>query len=432
MAHFIAIVDCNSFYASCEKVFRPDLEGKPVLVLSNNDGVVIAASSEAKELGLNGKPFFKIQDQIRKYDAKVFSSNYTLYGDISQRIMDTLEQFCPKVEVYSIDEAFLHFNNFNPNTITEHNTKIREIIKKWIGMPVTIGIAKTKTLAKIANRFAKKNKLESGVLNLCDYDDLTDFLANTKIADVWGVGSQYRKLLEKYGIETAYDFANADRKWVRKRMTVVGERTWLELNGVPCVEIEDEPPAKKAIISSRSFGKMTDSKEEVSEAVAFFTSRAAEKMRKQKSAAKVMSVFLRTNKFKTELAQYHNGVQINLPVPTSITGELVEFALKGFEQIWRDTYLYQKVGVMLTELVPDSNAQFGLFDDKNRMNANIATSTMDKINEKLGSNKVFVASTGNKRDWSMKREFLSPRYTTYWNELPIVKASMKEYSKNIK
>lgn len=422
MPSYIAIVDCNSFYASCEKVFRPDLENKPVVVLSNNDGVIIAASSEAIELGLNGKPFFKVQDQIKKHNVAVFSSNYTLYGDMSQRVMETLESFCPEIEIYSIDEAFLFFNNFYEKDITKYCENIRNKVKQWTGMPVTIGVAKTKTLAKIANRFAKKKKIKSGVLNLCDYDSSDSFLEETNIKDIWGVGSQYRKMLNNYGIENALDFTKADRKWIRKRMTVVGERTWLELNGQACIQMEEHPPDKKAIISSRSFGKMTDVKEEVKEAVAYFTSRAAEKMRKQKSAAKVMSVFLRTNKFKTEMAQYHNGVQINLPIPTSITSELVKYALKGFEQIFRENYLYQKVGVMLTELVPDNSTQFGLFDDKNRVKANIATSTIDKLNKKFGSDTISIASSGKKRNWSMKRDYLSPRYSTYWEEIPIVNA----------
>lgn len=425
MASYIAIVDCNSFYASCEKIFRPDLIDRPVVVLSNNDGVIIAASPEAKALGLNGKPYFKAQEMIKKHNVAVFSSNYTLYGDISQRIMDSLESFCPNVEIYSIDEAFLHFNNFYEKDITNYCKNIQNKIKQWIGMPVTIGVAKTKTLAKIANRFAKKHKEPSGVLNLCDFEDIEPYLKDTDIKDIWGVGSQYRKMLNNYGIENALDFTKAERKWIRKRMTVVGERTWLELNGQPCIELEEHPPDKKAIISSRSFGRMTDSKDEVREAVAYFTARAAEKMRKQKSAAKIMSVFLRTNKFKTELPQYHNGVQIDLPVPTSITSELTKYALKGFEQIFRESYLYQKVGVMLTELIPENTAQFGLFDDQDRVKGNIATQTMDAINQKFGSNTLTVASSGNKRNWSMKREHLSPRYTTYWNDLPTVKADGK-------
>jgi DNA polymerase V len=331
--------------------------------------------------------------------------------------MEVCEHYCPNVEVYSIDEAFLLFDNFYEKSITDYCQKIRDSIMQWIGMPVTIGVAKTKTLAKIANRFAKKTKAKSGVLNLCDYEDNTRFLKGTEIRDIWGVGGQYRKMLNNYGIENAYDFTKADRKWIRKRMTVVGERTWLELNGQPCIEMDEEAPAKKAIISSRSFGKMTDSREDVKEAVAYFTSRAAEKIRKQKSAAKVMSVFLRTNKFKTELAQYHNGVQINLPVPTSITSELVKYALKGFNQIFRPEFLYQKVGVMLTELVPENTAQFGLFDPADRVKANAATQKIDELNKKYGSGTISIASTGTDRDWSMRRNFLSPKYTTYWDNI---------------
>jgi DNA polymerase V len=289
-------------------------------------------------------------------------------------------------------------------------------------MPVSIGIATTKTLAKLANRYAKKKKRDIGVVDLTKNEDISAYLKATPIGDVWGVGSQYRKMLNNYGIETAYDFSKASRAWVKKRMTVVGERTWLELNGTPCIEMEYSPPDKKAIISSRSFGKMTDDKNSVREAVAYFTARAAEKMRKQNSAAKVLSVYLRTNKFKTELPQYHNGVQVNLPIPTSVTGELVEYALKGFEQIFKENYLYQKVGVLLTELVPEDTAQIGMFDSRNRVNSNIATRKMDELNKKFGSNTVFSAASGTVRNWSMKREFTSSKYTTYWEELPLVKA----------
>ncbi|MDC1067743.1 Y-family DNA polymerase [Candidatus Kapabacteria bacterium] len=425
MSKYIAIVDCNSFYASCEKVFRPDLADKPVVVLSNNDGVVIAASPEAKALGLNGKPYFKVKDQIKKNNVAVFSSNYALYGDMSQRVMETLEMFCPEIEVYSIDEAFLFFDIFHIKNITDYCIKIRETVKKWTGMPVTIGVAKTKTLAKLANRFAKKNEKYSGVLNLCDFKDINKFLELTPIGDVWGVGGKYKKMLNTFGVESALDFISTDSKWVRKKMTVVGERTWRELNGQECIAQEEQAPPKKVIISSRSFGKMTDSKAEVKEAVAFFASRAAVKIREQGSAVKVMSVYLRTNKFKTELAQYHNGVQINLPIPSSITSEIVKYALKGFEQIFRKGYLYQKVGVMLAELVPEDTAQYGLFESKSRLKGKLATDTLDSINKKFGSNTISIASTGNVRKWSMKREFLSPKYSTYWEEIPIVHANIK-------
>lgn len=419
----LAIVDVNNFYASCEAIFNPSIKDKPVLVLSNNDGIVIAANNRAKELGLKGKPYFKIKNLIKKYDAKVFSSNYTLYGDMSARVMETLEEFSPNVEVYSIDEAFVNLDGFSRNDLTEYAIKMRKTILQWTGLPTSIGVANTKTLSKIANRFIKKQKIESGVLNLKDHPNLDDYLKATPVEDIWGVGFQYKKMLNSHGIENALDLSKANDKWVKKRMTVQGLRTLMELNGQPCIEFDYDPAPKKAIISSRSFGKITDKKSNVQEAVAFHVARAAEKMRKQKSACSLLSVFLRTNKFKSELPQYHNGVQVQLPVPTSITSELTEFAMKGVEQIFREGYMYHKVGVLLTDMVPEDVAQIGLFDSELRVKNRIATELLDQINSKMGKETLRIASSGVNRDWTMRREMTSPKFTTSWLEIPIVKAN---------
>ena len=423
MLNSIAIVDVNNFYASCEAVFNPKIKGKPVIVLSNNDGIVIAANNEAKALGLKGKPYFKIRHLKNKYDVQVFSSNYTLYGDMSARVMETLEEFTPDIEVYSIDEAFINIEGFNRNQLEEYGIKIRETILQWTGLPTSIGIASTKTLAKIANRFIKKQRIKSGVLNLTNHPNLDDYLKKTPIEDIWGVGSRYKKMLNLNGIHNAYEFSQADEKWVKKRMTVMGARTLRELRGEPCIDLDESPDPKKAIISSRSFGRITDKKQSVQEGVAFHVARAAEKLRKQKSACSLISVFLRTNKFKSELPQYHNGVQIQLPVPTSITSELTEFAMKGVEQIFREGYMYHKVGVLLTNIIPENTSQFGLFDTELRVKSRIATEMMDQINKKMGTETIKLARSGVNREWEMRREMTSPKYTTNFFEIPIVKAN---------
>ena len=287
-------------------------------------------------------------------------------------------------------------------------------------MPVSIGVAKTKTLSKIANRFIKKQKIESGVLNLMDHPKLGEYLKRTPVEDIWGVGGRYKKMLNSHGISNAYELSLADEKWVKKRMTVMGLRTVLELKGQPCIDFDYEPSAKKAIISSRSFGKVTDDKKSVQESVAFHVARAAEKLRKQKSACSLLSVFLRTNKFKSELPQYHNGVQVQLPVPTSITAELTDFAMKGVDQIFRDGYMYHKVGVLLTNIIPEDTAQFGMFDTDTRVKNRIATQIMDEINQKMGKETLRMAASGTQRVWQMRRAMTSPRFTTNWQEIPTV------------
>lgn len=416
----IAIVDCNNFYASCERVFNPRMNGKPIVVLSNNDGVVVALSKEAKELGIeNFSPLFKIREIIEKHDVQVFSSNYTLYGDISQRIMTALEQFAPDVEVYSIDEAFLFFDGFKTDDLTEHCREIRRKILKWIGIPVSIGIAETKTLSKIANRRAKKNPRHDGVLNLIDNPEFDLHLKHTPVGDVWGVGRQYTKLLISNGVKTAYDLARANRKWVKQKMTIMGLRTVLELNGTRCIRPETQPPPKKAIVSSRSFGKYVTDISEIREAVATYTARAAEKLRSQKSAAGIITVFLRTNPFK-DSPQYHNGCQSVLPVPSDFTNELTEYALKCVDQIYKPGYLYQKAGVMLTNIVASKSSQYALFDAKDRMKLAKLTETVDKINAKMGGGTLYYAVQGANKQWRMKREMKSPNYTTRWNEIPKV------------
>mgnify|MGYP000309576152 FL=1 len=418
----VALVDCNNFYASCERVFNPKLWGKPIVVLSNNDGMIIARSNEAKELGIKmGEPLFKAEEIIKKHNVYVFSSNYTLYGDMSHRVMTTLEHFSPEVEIYSIDEAFINLEGFSHLDLTDYCRLIRNTVRKWTGIPVSIGIAETKTLAKLANRFAKRVPANKGVLNLYGLENKDYYLKNTDVADIWGVGRQYTKLLNLQNIFTAYDLANANEKWIKKKMTVMGLRTALELKGIPCIEYEYFPPAKKAIVSSRSFGQTVQDISSVKEAIAFFVTRASEKMRSQKSSANLLSVFLRTNPFKKE-AQYHNGVLIQLPVPTDSTSELISYAMKGVEQIFRIGYKYYKVGVMLSGLVPANRSQASIFDTEDRMKMAKITEVVDEVNKKMGSNTLFYAATGINRKWRTRADMRTPKYTTDWDQLPLVSA----------
>jgi DNA polymerase V len=417
----IALVDCNNFYASCERVFNPKIKKKPVIVLSNNDGVVVAASKEAKHLGLAWQPFFKIKDIVKKYDVQVFSSNYALYGDMSHRVMTVLEKFTPEVEVYSIDEAFLNFEGFESRDIEAYCRQIKSTIQQWTGIPVSIGIGYTKTLAKLANKRAKRDTSLEGVLSLIDNHEFEEHLRKTEIGDVWGVGRQYTKLLFKHNINSAWDLSKANRKWIKQHMTVMGLRTVLELNNIPCIKQEYQVPPKKAIVSSRSFGEPVFDIDKVKEAIALFTSRAAEKMRKQSSACTLLTVFLRTNPFKN-IAQYHNGCLAEMQVPTDSTPELITYAMKSVEQIYKSGYEYNKVGVMLTGFVPVDKAQSSLFDSGDREKMAKITSIIDNINKQMGSETLFYAATGIQRQWQMKRNMKSPHYTTSWNDIPEVHA----------
>ena len=426
----VALVDCNNFYASCERVFNPALRNKPIVVLSNNDGMIIARSNEAKEIGVKmGEPLFKIKPFIKKHDVRVFSSNYTLYGDMSRRVMDTLEQFSPDVEIYSIDEAFVSLEGINGN-LNDYASEIRETVYRWTGIPVSVGVARTKTLAKIANRYAKKHPECNGALNISDAPDIDKYLKWTDVSDVWGIGRQYSKLLNKNGINNAWELSKANEYWVKKKMTVMGLRTVLELRGISCIEMEYTPPAKKAIVSSRSFGRYVTELNDLKEAISLFTSKAAEKMRQQKSAATLLAVFLRTNPFRKEKPQYHNGCQAQMPVPASSTSELLFYAMKSLEQIYREGYEYQKVGVMLSGLVPHDSSQMSLFETEDRKRMARITEIVDKVNAIYGRETIFHASSGTGRNWNMRRDKLSGRYTTNWGELPEAKAGVIESLKD--
>lgn len=418
-----ALVDCNNFYASCERVFNPKLAGKPVVVLGNNDGIVVARSNEAKAFGIPmGVPAFKYRDLFRRHDVQAFSSNYVLYGDMSQRVMETLQQFSPELEVYSIDEAFLSFAGFTSVSLTDYGHRIRATVKQWTGIPVSVGIAETKTLAKIANYVAKQSEEVAGVFDLSIEPDRDGLLARVPVEEVWGIGPNYARRLKQHGITTALALRNTDDQWIRKQMGVVGLRTVQELRGISCLPLEQCPPPKQGITCSRAFGKPITTLTEMREAVATYTARAAEKLRGEQLAASALIVFLTTNPFKDE-PQYSNATTLRLPVPTDATPELLRVALKGIEAIYREGFQYKKAGVMLLGLVPVGQVQANLFDHADRERSKRLMLAVDAVNARDGADTVRFAATGLTQRWRTRFTQRSPAYTTHWNNLPMVHAN---------
>lgn len=407
-------MDCNNFYASCERVFNPALNGQPVVVLSNNDGCVIARSNEAKALGIPmGAPAFQIKEIVQKHNVAVFSSNYTLYGDMSGRVMSILAEQAPEIEIYSIDEAFINLSGIKD--LHEVGSQIVNQVTHGTGIPVSLGIAPTKTLAKVANKFAKKHPAYERVCIIDTEERRIKAIQLTDICDVWGIGRRQAAKLEKQGVKTAYDFTQMPGSWVRKNMTVVGERTWKELRGVSCIDMESAPPAKKQICTSRSFGKMVEDFDTMAEAVATYASTCAKKLRQQKGYALSLMVFIHTNNFREDLPQYWRNTVITLPVPTADTLEIVHYALAGLRNIFMQGYQYKKAGVIITEIV-SGGVQMGLFDSVDRSKRVRLMQTLDRINGKH-SQLVKLAVQGSGRDWKLKQEQLSQHYTTDINEV---------------
>ena len=407
------LMDCNNFYASCERVFNPALNGKPIVVLSNNDGCVIARSNEAKALGIKmGVPAYQIKDLVSSHEVSVFSSNYTLYGDMSGRVMSILAGLAPELEVYSIDEAFINLDGIQDIQLL--GTKIVNKVTCGTGIPVSLGIAPTKTLAKVANKFAKKYPAYNRLCIIDTEEKRIKALKLTDITDVWGIGRRQATKLEKQRVKTAYDFTQLPGSWIRKNMTVVGERTWKELRGISCIDMESAPPAKKQICTSRSFGKMLTDIDTMAEAIATHASTCAKKLRQQKSYAMSLMVFIHTNNFREDLPQYWKNTVIHLPVPTNDTLEIVHYALAGLKTIFIQGYQYKKAGVIITEIT--EGAQMGLFDKINRTKREQLMQTIDQINGKH-SQLVKLAIQGSGRDWKLKQEQLSQRYTTDINEI---------------
>ena len=416
----IALIDCNNFYASCERIFNPKLIGRPIVVLSNNDGCIITRSDEAKKLGIKmGEPYFKAKKIIDKNKVKVFSSNYSLYGDISQRVMETLARFAVDIEIYSIDEAFLNLNGFQNYELDAYCRHIRSIVKQWIGIPVSIGISSTKTLSKIANNLAKKNKKYDGVCILKTWFDIKEALSLTPIEGVWGIGRKLSSFLKKYSINTAYEFIQLDKGWVRKNMGVVGEKIFLELCGVSCIKLDLMPSDKKSCCVSRSFSKPIEKKYDLEESVSNYATRVSEKIRGEGLVADSMSIFVLTNYFNRRERQYSNSIKLQLPYPTNNSIEIVKRALEGVRKIYREGYRYKKAGVILYGL-SKANQTKGLLD-YNRVNSDLVMSTIDKINKRYGGSTIRLASEGIGRKWRMRRKNISPCYTTRFDELAEVK-----------
>ena len=416
----IALIDCNNFYASCERIFNPKLIGHPIVVLSNNDGCIIARSKEAKKLGIKmGEPYFKAKNIIEKNNVRVFSSNYSLYGDISQRVMEILSSFTSDIEIYSIDEAFLNLNGFENYELNTYCHKIRKIIKKWVGIPVSIGVAPTKTLSKIANLLAKKKLNYNGVCILKNLIEIKNALKLIPIEDVWGIGRKLSLFLKKYNINSAYHFSQMDRGWIRKNMGVVGEKTYLELNGISCLDLDLLPSDKKSCCVSRSFSKPIEKLLYLEESISTYGSRVSEKIREEGLVAESLSVFVLTNHFKRREKQYSNSIKMHLPFPTNNSINIIKSALEGIRKIYRPGYRYKKTGVILYGL-SKHNTTKGLLDYDREVSDSIMNA-VDKINNKYGSSTLKVASEGLEKVWKMKRANVSPCYTTRFDDLIEVK-----------
>jgi DNA polymerase V len=413
-----ALVDCNNFYASCERVFNPAIRRTPVIVLSNNDGCVIARSNEAKALGFTmGDPYFKVRPQIEQHGVAVFSSNYTLYGDMSQRVMQTLEQLTPAVEVYSIDEAFLELSGFAEDAVTALAAHIRRTVRQWTGIPVSVGVGPTKTLAKAANRVSKKNPAAAGVWSLATPASQRDALSRLAVGDVWGIGRQWSKLLEAQGVATALALSEQSDAWLKQHFNVVGQRTAWELRGIPCITLETAPAPRKGLMVSRSFSRRLTEFEPVREALAAFVTRSGEKLRRGRRHARQVMIFLHNSPFDSKEAFYSCQASFQLPHPTSDTAELIHYACEALARIFRPGVRYSKCGVMLTELTPDTEHQSDFLDTRDLARSKKLVETLDAINRRIGRGSVFYAAAGIKRDWAMAATMKSRHFTTDWQQL---------------
>jgi DNA polymerase V len=415
-----ALVDCNNFYASCERAFNPSLKNKPIVVLSNNDGCIIARSNEAKRLGIRmGEPVYKARTLIERHHVVVFSANFNLYGDLSHRVIQTLRQFTPDLEVYSVDEAFLDLTGFKGRNLKRYGHEIRDTVFQWTGIPVSIGIAETKTLAKVAAEIAKKSDKAKGVLDLSHSRHQERALAQIEVGDVWGVGRRFAERLMRVHIQTALDLRNANDDWLMKNFPVPLMRTVLELRGVSCIPLEEVAPPRKSIICSRSFGKLTGDIKILREAVASYAARAGERLREMGLATNSLAVFIETNRFRERMPQYANSITTTLPVASDCTHELIAHALNALERIYKADYLYHKAGVMMLGLVPAKESQRGLFDSVNRDQSDRLMKALDSVNRDFGQGTLRYAAEGLHSRWKMKQEKKSLRYTTNWDELAV-------------
>lgn len=413
----VALVDCNNFYASCERVFDPRLEGKPIVILSNNDGCVISRSDEAKALGIEmGTPAFMREDFFEANNVHVFSSNYILYGSLSERVIKTLQHFTPALEMYSIDEAFLDLTNRNDN-LEDLAKKIKHSVKQNLGIPVTVGIAPTKTLAKMANRFAKKTKKQKGIHVLDSEEKINEVLNFTGVGEIWGIGAQYTKLLLSHGIITAMDLTTSNEEWVRKNMHVVGQRTLNELKGIPCISLEDIIPKKKNICVARGFGKLLTEIKEIEEAMANYVSIIAKKLRNEDQCCREIHVFLQTNVHRRQDKQYFQSVNMQLPVATSSSFELIHAANEALSIIFKPGYNYNKCGCIAIDLVPANQVQYSMYDRMDRAKDKQLMTAVDKMNNRFGKDLVKFARQGYGKKWKLRQSKLSPCYTTRIDEI---------------
>jgi len=424
-----ALVDCNSFYCSCERVFKPHLAEKPVVVLSNNDGCIISRSDEAKAIGVGmADPYYLAKPLIEQYGVEVFSSNYNLYGDMSWRVMDTLGVLfgADNVEVYSVDECFIDLQGFTNEQLLKAAEEAKTTVEKWTGVKVSVGIAPTKTLAKLANKIAKKNKEQTKCVHvLADDETIIPALQKTAVGDLWGVGRRFAQKLNDYGIYTAWDLRNLSEEWMRKNLGgVVGVRLSKELKGEESIVMHDELVNKKMIATTRMFGNPVTELNDIKEAIATYTTRAAEKLRRQKSAASVISAFIVPKEQKAIGERFRHGPTISaytiLNRPTSLTNELIKPAVAMAERLFKQGERYQKAGITLSGLVPDHSIQGNLFEPRQSI-GRFLMEMIDNINFSMRDDKVKFASSGTKRNWKMRQDFHSPRYTTRWNELCEVK-----------
>ncbi|HBZ7777983.1 TPA: Y-family DNA polymerase [Klebsiella pneumoniae] len=415
-----ALCDVNSFYASCETVFRPDLKGRPVVVLSNNDGCVIARSAEAKPFVKMGEPYFKQKEMFRRHGIIAFSSNYELYADMSNRVMTTLEELSPRCEIYSIDEAFCDLTGVrNCRDLTDFGREIRETVLRRTHLTVGVGIAQTKTLAKLANHAAKQwQRQTGGVVDLSNLERQRKLMALLPVDEVWGVGRRISKKLEAMGIKTVLQLADTDIRFIRKHFNVVLERTVRELRGEPCLGLEEFAPVKQEIVCSRSFGGRITEYHEMRQAICSYASRAAEKLRGEHQYCRFISAFVKTSPFALNEPYYGNSASVKLLTPTQDSRDIITAATKCLDAIWRDGHRYQKAGVMLGDFYSQGVAQLNLFDDNApRKNSEKLMEVLDHLNAKDGRGTLYFAGQGIQTAWQMKREMLSPRYTTRYSDL---------------
>jgi len=415
----IALIDCNSFYVSCERLFNPKIRKKPVVVLSNNDGCIVSRSNEAKALGIKmGEPYFKAKDIIVKNNVYVFSSNYSLYGDLSRRVMRTLKRFNSDIEVYSIDEAFIDLSNFPDNEVENVAQEIRSTVLQWTGIPTSIGIAKTKTLSKVSNHIAKKK--QSGVTSLIGVENIDPILEKVDINDVWGVGRQLTKFYHKNGIYNAKQLKNKSNTWIKKNSNVLGSRTAMELRGISCIDIEKTTSKRKSCVVSRSFGQRVEKFQELREAVAGYCLNASEKIRSESLIAKSITVFIRTSLFQSRFGHYSNSKTIDFPIATNNSIEIVKTALTALESIFKNGYRYQKAGVMLSNL-SESTGSKNLFSSEKDEKISYLMRSIDNTNYRYGRSTLSLASAGVHKRWNSKRQHYSKIDTADFYCLPMIK-----------